>query len=194
MRNSLYIHQGYSDNIAFGFMSGGFVGASSDSLDDWSEIMASGPHTIEPGDSITVAWALIVGDSREDLTANALAAQTRYRQSLTLAAEAVEADPGRSGLPRAFTLAQNYPNPFNPSTTIEYFLPAEAKELQVCLSVFDLRGALVVRLVDEMQSGGHYSVNWNGTDERGRPVPSGVYFYRLQAGDFRAVRKMVVLK
>lgn len=194
VRNSRYIHQGYSDNIAFGFMSGGFVRASSDSLDDWSEIMASGPHTIAPGDSITVAWALIVGDSREDLTANAVAAQTRYSQSLALAAEPAEADPGRSELPRAFALAQNHPNPFNPSTTIEYSLPVEAKELQVRLSVFDLRGSLIAVLVDKVQSGGRYTVNWNGTDQRGRPVPSGVYFYRLQAGDFRAVRKMVVLK
>jgi len=195
VRNSLYIHQGYSDNLAFGFMSGGFVGAASDSLDDWSEILASGPHTIGPGDSLTVAWALLVGDSYEDLAANTVAAQARYRQSLALAAERpARAVPGSSGLPRAFSLSQNRPNPFNPGTTIEYFLPAGTGWLQVRLDVFDLRGALVAGLVDEIQSGGRYSVSWDGADRRGKPLPSGVYFYRLQAGDFSAVRKMVMVK
>jgi len=64
----------------------------------------------------------------------------------------------------------------------------------VRLTVFDLRGRKVAELVNRVQPGGSYSVAWNGRDSRGRPVPSGVYFYRFQAGDFKAVRKMVVLK
>ncbi|MBN2290373.1 MAG: T9SS type A sorting domain-containing protein, partial [Candidatus Glassbacteria bacterium] len=194
VRNSRYIHQGYSDNVAFGFMSGGLVRAVADSLDDWSEILASGPHTIAPGDSVTVAWAVLVGDDREDLIANALAAGAAYRQSLTLAAVSRGPEPGRPGLPAAFSLAQNRPNPFNPSTTIEYSLPSGSNELQVSLTVFNLRGAVVAVLVYGLQSPGSYSATWDGTDLRGRPLPSGVYFYRLQAGNFSAVRKMVLVK
>jgi subtilisin family serine protease len=194
VRNSSYIHRGYSDNIAFSFMSGGINAASADSLDDWSQILASGPHEIAPGDSITVAWALVVGDNLPDLIANTQAAKAVYGQSLNLASETPQPNTGGPALPRAFSLAQNHPNPFNPSTTIEYSLPDRNAELQVRLSVFNLRGALVAVLVDKQQSGGNYSVNWDGTDRNGKKISSGVYFYRLQAGDFSAVRKMVLVK
>ncbi|MEA2062492.1 MAG: FlgD immunoglobulin-like domain containing protein, partial [Gemmatimonadota bacterium] len=103
-----------------------------------------------------------------------------------------------AGLPRAFALGQNHPNPFNPSTTIEYYIPSlssipEGGE-KIRLEVFDLRGGLVATLVDAVQGPGRYSVNWDGRDGRGRAVPSGVYFYRLRAGSFSRVRKMVMVK
>ena len=85
-----------------------------------------------------------------------------------------------------FALIQNYPNPFNPTTTIEYRLPSAG---QVILTVYNLRGEEVIRLVDkEMPAGLHTSV-WDATT-----VSSGIYFYRLQAGDFVLTRKMVLLK
>ncbi|MBW7995439.1 MAG: T9SS type A sorting domain-containing protein [Candidatus Glassbacteria bacterium] len=97
-------------------------------------------------------------------------------------------------LPKAFSLAQNYPNPFNPSTTIGYAIPEENRLMGVKLNVFNLRGQLIRTLVDQEQGPGTYNVNWDGTDERGRQIGSGVYFYRLVAGDFVSTRKMVVLK
>ncbi len=96
-------------------------------------------------------------------------------------------------LPKAFTLGQNAPNPFNPSTTIRYTVP-EGNQEYVTLKVYDLRGQLVRTLVDRFVESGAYSVIWDGTDETGRDVSSGVYFYRMKAGDFVQTRKMVLLK
>ena len=96
-------------------------------------------------------------------------------------------------LPEKFQLLQNSPNPFNPSTTISYSVP-EGNQEYVTLNVYDLRGRLVRTLVKRMIGPGTYSVYWDGTDESGRQVSSGVYLYRLQAGKFMQTRKMVILK
>ena len=98
-----------------------------------------------------------------------------------------------ASLPKAFSLAQNSPNPFNPSTTVSYSVP-EGKSAQVSLNIYDIRGKLVRTLVNEVKVAGSYSVMWNGVDSRGRNVASGVYFYRIQAGNFQQTRKMVLLK
>ena len=89
-------------------------------------------------------------------------------------------------LPSTFELAQNYPNPFNPATTIEYSLP---KAANVLLVIYNLRGAEVARLVDADQQAGYKKVIWNASN-----VASGVYFYRLRAGDFVQTKKLVLLK
>jgi hypothetical protein len=93
--------------------------------------------------------------------------------------------------PRSNQLMANYPNPFNPSTTIRYELAARTK---VELKVYDVSGAVVRTLVNEVKSAGAYSLAWNGRDDHGQPVSSGVYFYRMIAGDFSDVRKMTLLK
>jgi len=99
----------------------------------------------------------------------------------------------RAALPRAFTLSQNAPNPFNPSTTISYQVP-EGQNASVKLNVYDISGRLVATLVDEVREAGSYTVFWDGTDRNGRKVSSGVYFYRMVAGDYVQTRKMVMLK
>ncbi|OGG03003.1 MAG: hypothetical protein A3F83_04385 [Candidatus Glassbacteria bacterium RIFCSPLOWO2_12_FULL_58_11] len=96
-------------------------------------------------------------------------------------------------LPAAFSLEGNVPNPFNPSTTIRYSVP-EGKPVRTSLKVFDLRGAQVRTLVETVREPGQYTIFWDGLDDFSRPVPSGVYFYRLQAPEFSATRKMVLLK
>ncbi len=193
IRNSQYIHSGYSDRVAFGFLSGGTNHAATDSLDDWSQLLAAGPLTIPAGDSVKVAWALVLGDDEADLLANAARARDKYSASLALAGSETAA-PSAARLPRAFSLAQNYPNPFNPSTTISYRIPESESSVPVRLTVFDLRGRRVIELVNQDQAGGSYSVIWNGRDTEGRPIASGIYFYRLQAAGQSAVRKMVLLK
>jgi len=97
-------------------------------------------------------------------------------------------------LPKVFSLSQNSPNPFNPSTTISYEIPESSGAAKVVMAVYNIRGQKVITLVDELKESGQYSVNWNGRDENGRRVSSGVYFYRMSAGDFTAVRKMVIVK
>ena len=93
--------------------------------------------------------------------------------------------------PAAFALADNYPNPFNPATTIQYALPQAA---DVELTVYNVVGQPVRTLVAEHQNAGHYGVEWDATNDSGYSLPSGMYFYHLQAGDFRAVKKMLLLK
>jgi protocatechuate 3,4-dioxygenase beta subunit len=95
------------------------------------------------------------------------------------------------GVPADYALAQNYPNPFNPTTTISYSLPEAGK---VRLLIYNLRGELVRTLVDGHQSASSYQIVWNGEDRLGQIVPSGIYLYRLQAGNFSQIRRMVLLK
>jgi len=96
-------------------------------------------------------------------------------------------------LPTAFSLSRNTPNPFNPATTIGYSVPDGAAE-HVSLKIYDLRGRVVRTLVGKVCKPGSYSVFWDGMDQAGRAVSSGVYLYRMQAGDFLQTRKMVLLK
>lgn len=91
----------------------------------------------------------------------------------------------------SLALHQNHPNPFNPQTTIAYDLPSTAR---VRLLVMDVSGKLVRTLVDETQAAGSRSVIWNGRDDNGNAVSSGVYFYVLDAGKERLTRKLVLLK
>jgi hypothetical protein len=93
--------------------------------------------------------------------------------------------------PLATYLEQNYPNPFNPSTRITFGLQAPGN---VSLRIYDAAGRLVRVLVNERREAGTYSETWNGLDDSGRAVASGVYFYGLMAGDFKETKKMVLLR
>ena len=88
-------------------------------------------------------------------------------------------------------LNQNLPNPFNPNTNIGYYVP---KQSRVQLGVFDVRGSEVAVLVDESQPEGTYRVHWNGRYADGSEAASGVYFYRLRAGNKMLSRKMILLR
>ncbi len=94
-------------------------------------------------------------------------------------------------LPTAFELDQNYPNPFNPETRIRYSL---AHPGRVTITVYNLLGQHITTLADELQAAGSHAVEWNGTDQYGETVASGVYFYRLKIGDLSQVKKMILLK
>jgi len=96
---------------------------------------------------------------------------------------------GETGKPFA---SYNYPNPFNPTTRIRYTVPDPGRPVRI--AVYDLAGRMVKALVDEEQSGGTYMTVWHGRDERGKRMSSGVYFYRIEIGDYRVERKMVMLK
>lgn len=89
-------------------------------------------------------------------------------------------------VPKVFALHQNYPNPFNPWTDIKYDIPKDAR---VTLKVYNVLGAEVATLVDEVQKANFYTVRWDAKD-----LASGVYFCTINAGDFKAVKKMVLLK
>ncbi len=108
-------------------------------------------------------------------------------------------------LPQTLQLEQNYPNPFSAfstsatlgtsTTTIRYEIPVAAKQaVPVELGVYDLHGRLVRTLVNESKIGGHYSADWNAFDAHGKPVPSGLYFYRLKSGDSIISRRLLLIK
>ncbi len=138
---------------------------------------------------LTISWemkdrpvtaSLIIGAREIKMTGNGSTVITDLKASIALRVV------GKTDLPREFALRQNYPNPFNPSTTIKYDLSVDSR---VTLKVFNILGQEVVTLVSEDQKAGYRSVEWNASN-----MASGVYFYRLQAGDFVASRKLLLLK
>jgi len=100
-------------------------------------------------------------------------------------------------IPEYFALAQNFPNPFNPATTIEYSLPFDTK---VSITIYDILGREVIHLIDETKPAGYHRVVWNGEDRHGKDVASGVYIYRMTAGNaekqekFSTTKKLLRLK
>ena len=99
---------------------------------------------------------------------------------------------GGNLIPTQYALYQNYPNPFNPSTTIKYDLP---KETRVKLEIYDILGQRIKTLINnEQQTAGFYQLQWNGKNDFGVPVATGVYFYRIKADNFIKTKKMILLK
>ena len=94
-------------------------------------------------------------------------------------------------IPREYKLSQNYPNPFNPTTTIMYQISSDIRDQMsmVKLLVYDVLGREVVTLVDEQKNPGEYEVKWDASNQ-----PSGIYFYKLQTGEYTNVKKMILLK
>ena len=103
----------------------------------------------------------------------------------------VEDETGEEVFPTEFALSDNYPNPFNPETKIGYFVP---RACQVRLEVFNLLGQKIRILVNERQTVGNREVSWDGKNEAGEQVASGVYFYKLQAEAFVQTKKMVLIR
>lgn len=94
-------------------------------------------------------------------------------------------------LPSSFALGQNYPNPFNPSTSIKYQLPASAN---VKITIYNAIGQEIITLVNRHHEAGYYNITWNGKDKSGNLVHSGIYIYKMEAGEFSSVKKMLFLK
>jgi flagellar hook capping protein FlgD/FG-GAP repeat protein len=94
-------------------------------------------------------------------------------------------------LPRYFTLSQNYPNPFNSTTVISYTLLRRA---MVQLEIFNIAGNKVKTLIEKEAAAGSHQVVWDGKDESGQPVSSGIYLYQIKAGDFVETKKMQLVK
>ncbi len=97
----------------------------------------------------------------------------------------------RAPVPDEFSLFQNYPNPFNVETVIEYNL---AEDCHVELAIYNVLGQKIKTLVSQHQEAGHNTVRWNGRDDHGNEVASGVYFCQIQAGGYVNVKKMMSVK
>ncbi|MBN2226390.1 MAG: S8 family peptidase [candidate division Zixibacteria bacterium] len=151
---------------------------------DYLTILTSGPHTLAPGDSVELALALVVGTDMNDMYASVQRALQRYHSVTSV-------EDYYSSLPESFVLHQNYPNPFNPSTVIAFDLP---RTMTVELTVINVLGQEVTTLLDETMAAGTQSIVWDGVDKNGRPVASGMYFYRLKTDSGVQTRKMLMLK
>jgi hypothetical protein len=151
---------------------------------DMMMLVAAGPYDLDAGDTVTLAVAFVVGTSTSELYANAALARRQFDIATNIADDDLT-------LPAQFELAQNYPNPFNPTTTISFSLPTASP---VTLEIFNTLGQRVTVLTQNDLAAGEHKVVWDGTDDRGGDVASGVYFYRLSANGSHLSRKMMLLK
>ena len=142
--------------------------------------LTAGMWTIQPGDSVTVDYAVMYAMSDVDLFAAGAAAQERYNGVFT------SVEPVSRELPERYALHQNYPNPFNPSTQIRFELPASGF---VTLKVYDMLGREVATVVNQDLNAGTYEVPFSGAN-----LPSGTYIATMQSGGFRATSKMMLMK
>ncbi|NOQ98032.1 MAG: T9SS type A sorting domain-containing protein [Calditrichae bacterium] len=148
--------------------------------------ICSGPFTMMDGDTQEVVIAIVGGlgidyiNSVEVMKANAEEVRNQYLGSLN-----------NLNLPYNFTLWQNFPNPFNPTTTIRFSI--EAAE-NVKLEIFNTLGQKVYTLLHWQMPAGRHQVIWNSRNDSGQKFGSGIYFYRISAGDYVQTRKMILLK
>ena len=139
---------------------------------------------LQPGKEYWVAIKAVDDSYNVSDLSNCTCGEARVEFSLDVDDEFAE-------IPTDFHLRQNYPNPFNPSTVIEYSVPAHAN---VTIRVFNVLGQVTATLIDQHQSAGTYAVEWNGTDDNGVQVASGVYMYRIETEGFIETKKMVLLQ
>ena len=102
-----------------------------------------------------------------------------------------EVSPVANGIPTEFSLLQNFPNPFNPTTSFDYSV---SRQSFVSIKIYDLLGQEVRTLVSDEKSVGVHKAEWDGKDNVGREVPSGMYLYQMIAGNFSETKKMMLLK
>jgi hypothetical protein len=159
-----------------------------DRASDDRRMMASfGPFDFRPGDTQQVVIKMAVGQGEDRLSSiTSMREILEYEPSVT----GVD-DDGTAMLPERFEVAQNYPNPFNPTTTISYSLPVRT---EVEIAIFNILGRKVTTISEGVQPAGDHSVIWSGKDDSGNAVATGVYFYRVSAGDNVTTKKMLLLK
>ncbi|MBN4076203.1 S8 family serine peptidase [Gemmatimonas aurantiaca] len=155
---------------------------------DYYQQLNFGTFSLQPFDSQVIALALVAGDDALELFENAERARSHYLTPTGVDDDLIISD---ATLPESYRLEQNYPNPFNPSTTIAYSLPRAG---EVSLVVYNTLGQRVRMLLSGRQSAGENKVVWDGTDDSGRQVASGMYLYRLVTSETVINRKMVFLK
>jgi len=174
------VYDGFTDVEKWETLSSG-VAKSDAGPNDISFVSGAGAYNIKAGDSIEVAFAIAGGYSLDELRTSVENARNKYLSLITSVNEI------ENGIPKVFALAQNYPNPFNPTTTIKFSIPENEKNVK--LTVYDLLGREVATLVNDQLTAGNYEVNFDASN-----ISSGIYFYRLTAGNRVEVKKMMLLK
>ena len=149
--------------------------------------LAPGTYTVTV-DKVDYSSTSMTASPTYDPTTGAAVTST---VSMSIDAVITDAPTDHPTVPTNYVLAQNYPNPFNPTTQILFTIPRNER---VTLSIFNVLGQRIATLVDGLLTQGTHVVTWNGRDNRGMQLPSGVYFYTLKAPGFAESKRMLMLK
>ena len=182
--NPIYVYpnSAIDDGIKMRHLRGLLSTPSTPSADDWSAVTSSVVSLDANGGSEVRAYALVYGNTLQELQDNVDAANDAYNPT----------SPVSENSPfKIFRLAQNHPNPFNPTTSIKYTVASEG---HVELGVYDLSGRLIRTLVSETRGSGDHTITWDGRNASGGAVPSGMYFYKFSSGGETTSRKMTLVK
>ncbi|MDM7925602.1 MAG: exo-alpha-sialidase [bacterium] len=171
----------WGDIFRYDYMGGSRVHVERDT-GDFCLVLTAPPATLAAGDSITVSFGIVLGRGLEELQANADTMAAVYEGLPT----GVDEPSAGVSVPFRFALFQNHPNPFNPATFIGFTIPYSER---VTVKVYDTMGREIAVLADRSMSAGSHRLEWDASG-----FGSGVYFCRIQAGEFSAVRKMVLMK
>ena len=158
--------------------------------EDQRDLTSTGKFTLRKNEPMDIIVAYTVGRGTDALNSITVAREIvqyiheEYERNFSTIVGVEEED--KEELPSSFTLYQNYPNPFNPTTSIEYQVASIGK---ISLKVYDILGREIATLLNEVKHPGNYEVTFNASE-----LPSGVYFYRLNAGEFSESRKMLLIK
>jgi len=163
------------------------------SAEDQRFLMTTGPVNVPPGDTQVIVVAQLIARGSSNLNSitklRELTQVVKNYYNTCYTSPAIGIEPVSNEIPKEFKLHQNYPNPFNPVTKIRFEIPNAETHGNASLQVYDALGRLVKTLINQPLKTGEYEVNFDGTN-----LPSGVYFYKLSAGDFTLTRKMVLIK
>jgi hypothetical protein len=161
------------------------------SAQDHAQVFGLPAVNVDAGATQRVGFAIVAGQNLDELMAAARRAQQIWVERGNNIDILVGIGDDVAGLPTQYSLEQNYPNPFNPSTTLKYALPTNA---DVRLEIYNVLGQLVKVLVNEKQTAGFKTAIWDGTNQVGEKVASGIYIYRLKAADYVQSKKMILMK
>ena len=154
---------------------------------DLSVALLGGSSTIGGSGTLAILRFRVIGSGTPSIDFGIADARDAENRSLAI----VKSNGPGMALPESYRLAQNYPNPFNPSTMILYDIP---KSGTVSICIYNVQGQVVRTLLDGDKPAGSHRIVWDGRSDQGTSVATGVYFYRIVAGDYTNTRKMILLK
>jgi hypothetical protein len=155
---------------------------------------------VNPDSGFILITSSHLSESNEDELNLRLIPETKQKYSIEIAFQASDMDADviqkrtlveLLPIPTSFSLSQNYPNPFNASTTIEYGLP---KNSDLSISIYDIRGRFVRDIYTGEKQAGYHVTHWNGSNDAGQNVASGLYFIVLHTPEYRVAKKALILK
>ncbi len=139
-------------------------------------------------DTLKIEWPSGIVDIMTDITVNQFITVTESSSLPKTGNTRLQINPNEIN---TYSLSQNFPNPFNPTTTIKYDVPVQSR---VIMNIYDGLGQLIKSLVNDIKEPGRYTVTWDGRNSDNQPAASGLYICRIEAGNFSAIRKMLLLK